>query len=672
MKRLSFLFVFFALAHFQFALSPAYGTDEVGSKMDYVGPFEVSPGLQGRVEFWRLIFTKYGKEDVVFHHRQYPEIIYSVLDFSDYRKRYPSEKTYKKKRKSVVKQEVKRIENALKHLATGRGPRDDFESRVVGLFEGVGLDEKRDFKEAASKRMVRSQTGIKERFRDGIKRSGRYLPAIEKVFAQAGLPPELGRLPLVESSFDYEAYSSAGAAGIWQFTRSTGKRYMRINSAVDERRDPIAATRAAARYLQNSYEKLGKWPLAVTSYNHGLSGVMRAVKNTGSRDLAVIAHTYKSKTFGFASSNFYAEFIAAVLVEKDWQRYFPGLVREEAKTFDAVELSRRASFSSLVKHSGFDKKEFRHWNPALLRRVRNGSVKVPSGVMIYVKYGDGRRFANAIGQGRIVSLQKGTQEYFAQSKPKRMSVPTNSYVVRRGDTVGQIARRFGVSQRSIMHANGIRNARSLRAGQKIKIPYAQTRDPGRTKPTPASGSGSVTYVVRKGDNLSGIAKKHNTSVASIRNLNPRLTQHIYPGQKLKVSSSGSATVIRTAAPAKKPRSAVKEPSTVKASPPSRGGQQYYTVQRGDNLSDIAKRNSLTLASIRRLNPGVDSKIVPGQKLRVSGKEARSIAPDRAYIVQKGDNLSVIAKKLGVGLGDLKRVNPGVGSTIRPGQRLVVP
>ncbi|MCB0346480.1 MAG: LysM peptidoglycan-binding domain-containing protein, partial [Bdellovibrionales bacterium] len=535
MLRLQTLIKFLIFTAIVFPVSSGYCAEEPQRSNDYVGPFEVSAALQGRVEFWRLVFTKYGKEDVVFHHRKYPEIIYSVLDFSDFRSRYPSDRLYQRKRREVVDKEEDRIEAALRHLATGKGPRNDFESRIVGLFDGVGLDDASDFKEAAEPNMVRGQTGIRERFRDGIRRSGRYLPAIEEVFIQAGLPPELGRLPLVESSFDYDAYSSAGAAGIWQFTRSTGKRYMRINSAVDERRDPISATRAAASYLQNAYEKLGKWPLAVTSYNHGLQGVMRAVEQTGSRDLGVIAHTYKGRTFGFASSNFYAEFIAAVLVEREWRKYFPDLQKEEPKRFDAVELKSRASYKSLVTNSGFSEEEFRHWNPALLQRVRSGSVGVPSGVMIYVRKGDGTRFADAIGQGRIVSLQMGTQEFFSQSKPKPMVVPTNTYRVRSGDTVGQIARRFGVSQRSLMHENNIRNPRSLRAGQTLNVPYTQTRDPGRSDAATVLASSSSTYVVQKGDNLSGIASSHGMSLSELRKLNPKLTEFIYPGQKLSVA-----------------------------------------------------------------------------------------------------------------------------------------
>lgn len=625
--------------------------DDTRPTSNFVGPFEVSAGLQGRVEFWRLVFTKYGKEDVVFHHRQYPEIIYSVLDFSDFRARY-SEREYIRKRREVVGKEERRIREALLHLGGGAGPRNDFESRIVGLFEGVGLDDRRDFRAASDTDMIRSQTGIKERFRDGIRRSGRYLPAIEKVFVQAGLPVELGRLPLVESSFDYDAYSSAGAAGIWQFTRSTGSRFLRINSAIDERRDPIAATRAAARYLQNSFEKLGTWPLAITSYNHGLSGVMRAVKETGSRDLSVIVHTYKGRSFGFASSNFYAEFIAALLVEQNWQQYFPDLVKEPPKQFDAVELHRTASYRELVQHSGFDDEEFCHWNPALLSRVRRGAVHVPKGVTLYVRKGHGQSYSQALGGGRIVSLRRATEEYFSQEKPKRLVVVADSYLVRPGDTIGEIARKHGVSQRSIMYANNISDPRSLRAGQRISIPSGQARDPGRSKPL----SSAIVYEVQSGDNLTDIAKAHGTSVAELRMLNPKLSEYIYPGQKIRVE-----------------RAASKAQSAPPEAPPAQSVEKsYYVVRQGDSLYGIAEKNAITLTALRALNPGVDSTILPGQKLVITGGAAAAIEPARTYIVEKGDNLSSIAKKLGISLGELKAANPDAGTLIRPGQRLVVP
>ena len=492
--------------------------------------FEVSPSLQGRVEFWKLVFTKYGRDDAIFHHRSYPEIIYSILDFSDFRKRY-NDRQYKRERSRAVKKEVKTIQNSLLHLSKGKAPRNALERRIVALFENVGANTKKDFQLAARSGQVRSQTGIKERFASGIRRSGRYMHAIESIFKQAGLPPILGRLPLVESSFDYRAYSSVGAAGIWQFTRSTGRSYMRVNRSIDERRDPIKATRAAAKYLKNSYKKLKSWPLAVTSYNHGLSGVMRGVKQTGSRDLGVIVRNYKSKTFGFASSNFYAEFIAAAEVELNSKRYFPGVVKDKPIYFDEVKLGRSYKYKTLLRASGLSEKKFRSLNRAMRKRVLNGITSVPKGFTVKVPKGMGKSFASSLKGARLKSFH-AQNESFSKRKPSSGSAYAgSSYRVRKGDTIGRIARRHGVSQKALMRANKIRDPRKLRSGQKLIIPGGHTKDPGRTK---ASRVAYRTYTVKKGDSLTRIAKKHGASLKDLRRLNPKLKNTIYPGQKIKV------------------------------------------------------------------------------------------------------------------------------------------
>jgi len=237
--------------------------------------FEVPSAMQGRVDFWIAIFTKYGKMHRVFHHREHPHIIYSIIDFSDLERNLEGEALKKRKFKEADA-ELARIRASLSHLASGKSPRDEFESRIVERFKTLPGRATRNYKKAIEKKSLRYQRGIKERFEEGLVRSGRYLPSIERIFAEEGLPVELGRLPLVESSFDYEAYSSVGAAGIWQFMRSTGRRFMRVDSYIDERRDPIIATRAAAKYLKNSYDHFGYWSLALTSYNHGVGGVNKA------------------------------------------------------------------------------------------------------------------------------------------------------------------------------------------------------------------------------------------------------------------------------------------------------------------------------------------------------------------------------------------------------------
>src|SRR5262249_41445199 len=156
------------------------------------------------------------------------------------------------------------------------------------------------------------QGGMRGRFAQGLIRSWTYLPEIERIFANAGLPAELTLLPHIESSFENRALSKVGAAGIWQIMPATGRRYLRVSDAVDERRGFSAPTRAAAKILRENYDMLGPWPLAITAYNHGANGMKQAVATVGTTDFGVIVQRYRGPLFGFASQNFYAEFLAAI------------------------------------------------------------------------------------------------------------------------------------------------------------------------------------------------------------------------------------------------------------------------------------------------------------------------------------------------------------------------
>src|SRR6516165_1452248 len=156
-------------------------------------------------------------------------------------------------------------------------------------------------------------------------------PYAKQIFEKQGIPSEIALLPFVESSFENRALSSAGAAGIWQFTRGTGRLYMNVNKKVDERLDPAKATRAAARLLMENYNALGNWPLAITAYNHGRAGMVRAQNEVGSEITKVISD-YKSPSFGYASMNFYSEFLAAVEVYSNYEQYFGQLTLETPST----------------------------------------------------------------------------------------------------------------------------------------------------------------------------------------------------------------------------------------------------------------------------------------------------------------------------------------------------
>ena len=300
--------------------------------------FAVPPALKHQVDFWRDVFTKYVRRQVVVHDTHRLDRVYSVLDFRHLDEQGLGEAQIELTIEKAVAREKKRIRGVLLRLHR-LGPNANLteeELRIGELFRSDKSPQKFYF--AASKERIRAQWGLRERFAKGITVGHRYFPAMEAIFRQEGVPIELTRLPLVESTFNIHSYSKVGAAGIWQFMPSTGRQFLRIDDAVDERLDPLVATRAAARYLRGNYEQLGTWPLALTGYNHGPDGIAPAVRQLGTTDVVVLIEQYRGRRFGFASRNFYPEFLAALEVERNHRQYFGPLPLGEPRPTDDVEL----------------------------------------------------------------------------------------------------------------------------------------------------------------------------------------------------------------------------------------------------------------------------------------------------------------------------------------------
>ena len=199
---------------------------------------------------------------------------------------------------------------------------------------------------------VRVQQGLSDRFLKGFVRSGRWQEHIRDSLRQAGVPEMLAALPHVESSFNPEARSYVGAAGLWQFTAGTGRRFMRIDSAVDERRDPYRSSEAAARLLKANYGELDSWPLAITAYNHGTGGMRRAIRAVGTDNIETIVRNYDGPAFGFASRNFYVSFLAAEEVERNAEKYFGPVRRDAPERLTTIEVPAYLSASTLEQTLG--------------------------------------------------------------------------------------------------------------------------------------------------------------------------------------------------------------------------------------------------------------------------------------------------------------------------------
>jgi membrane-bound lytic murein transglycosylase D len=278
---------------------------------------------------------------------------------------------------------------------------------------------------------------------------------MQQIFRDSGLPIELTYLPVVESSYDINARSSAGALGMWQFMRTTGRQYMRVDRSIDERRDPIESTRAAASFLKQSYETLGNWPLAITAYNYGPGGMARAVKEMESDNLVDLIREYRHPYWGFPPKNFYAEFLAAVEIGKNVNQYFPELELDSPLSIQEIELKNSSSLVALAKNTGLTRDQLLAWNPALTAQIRS----VPAGYRVKVPVNPNAQPVIEVAQSREV----------ARSQPREQPQVVR-HQVKRGETLFQIARRYGASADRILKMNGMGKTHRLKAGTTLLVP----------------------------------------------------------------------------------------------------------------------------------------------------------------------------------------------------------
>lgn len=334
--------------------------------------FNVPKGMEDRVQFWKDIYTKYSSDQGVLHDSKYVHLIYGSVDFSDITAQTDlTDRQREKARRKRVDDRKKEIAARLKHLselkdAQGLSGED---LRYWEMF--AKIDEPKKFVEAAKKGRLRFQLGQRNQFMNGIYQSGRYLKQMEEIFRREGVPVELTRLPFVESSFNLRARSKVGASGIWQFMRSTGRMYMRIDASADERNDPLRATVAAAKKMRDNYQMLKSWPLAVTAYNHGPAGVKRLTEKMGTTELPELIDVRRGR-FGFASASFYASFLAALDVERNADKHFGAVdVMPELRGAE-VKLVKNRNIKDLLKWFNNDMELAKLLNPHVVDSVWKG------------------------------------------------------------------------------------------------------------------------------------------------------------------------------------------------------------------------------------------------------------------------------------------------------------
>jgi membrane-bound lytic murein transglycosylase D len=554
--------------------------------------FPKPAGLRPQIDFWKRIFAEVSENQVAIHDDVHLDRVYAIVDLPPLPESGLGEGEIRRARRAKVEREVAEIRDALERLHrlgpehASLGARDREIAKLLAADSGA-----RKYREASAR--LRTQTGLRERFRRGLEISRGYLPHLEKIFRDHGVPTELTRLPLIESTFNVKAYSKVGAAGIWQFMPASAKIYgLRIDEAVDERRDPLIAAGGAARYLRKDYEVLGSWPLAVTAYNHGRGGMARAMRELGTDDIVTIVRRYKGRTFGFASRNFYAEFVAALEVDADRDSLFPGLRDEPVLRFDEARLDAYVPFRTLVRACDCSSEELRSLNLSLLSEVTDGKLHVPRGTHLRLPAGKGKAF-------RAEYAKLGSNERFASQRAYWIQ-----HRVASGQSVGAIARRYGTSVSAIQSANGLKNAHRIRVGQVLKIPTGKGRSSSgiAVASRSANRASSVSHRVSQGQTIGAIASRYGTSVPAIQSANGLASAHrIRVGQVLKIPTgegrSGSATAVAS-------RSA------------NRSSYVSHRVSRGQTVASIAKRYGTTVRAIQASNDIDIHRIRPGQVLKI--------------------------------------------------------
>ncbi len=483
--------------------------------------------------------------------------------------------------------------------------------------------------------IVYFQTVARDAFYRYLGRKHKYESLFRETLARHGLPQDLIYLCLVESGFNPKAYSWARASGLWQFIASTGRLYgLDRDWWIDERRDPIKATDAAARFLKDLYKQFGDWELAMAAYNGGPGRVKGTIKKQGTDDFWKMR--LRRQTMDYVPLIY-----AAAIIAKDPERYgFTEVVYEPEMKWDEVTIDHCVSLKDAAAAVGCSVDELKEYNPELLRD--------------YTPPGD---------KGYRLKLPHGSKESFAaayESMPTPQETSWVTHTIRKGETIGTIASKYGVSQYAILESNHLSSRATIIAGKTLIVPVPLDGEKGwqgGTKKREYAAEGSV-YTVRQGDTMWDIARAFGTSVDALRRVNYiERGGRLYVGQRLKIPADASNFKQLNQPPtspsyAAEKSAAASTPQVVMGST----GTKSHKVRVGDSLWEIARKYGTTTANLRRLNNlGRTGRIYPGQVLQV-GTETSSAIDYVIYTVQQGDSLAGIAKQFGISISTILSLN----------------
>lgn len=529
-----------------------------------------------------MVFRAWSTDQLVFHDRDHPARVYSVITSQHSCNRSRSARS--------VEAERERIEEMLRTLArkaTWKEPGwTPEELEYLELFPERDAD---DIARAAGR--VRCQTGNRDRFQEALKRFGRYRNNILEVLREHNLSEDILYLPFVESAYNPQAYSRAGAAGLWQIMPATARTLgLQLDATLDERFDPWRATWAAAKYLRHSTDVLTKVameidpliqpthvnPFVITSYNYGVSGMARAIRSVGP-DYMEVLDQYRSGSFQTAVRNFYASFLAARYVARSAEKYFGPIETDGETRVTQMVLKRPTSVDRVTEVFDIPRDMVERLNPALTRFVWKGWRLIPEGYTL-----------NLPGRSGGWDAHIAKLESLPAEDPQ---LSGRQYVVQRGDTACQIASAFDVQCKDLIQLNGLGRRAMIRVGQTLDIP-------GAPKPTASQRVAAEEdgyYTVRRGDTACEIARSFGVNCRELvraNDLGSRAIIHI--GQKLRIP--GMKQVASTD-----------------------GGR--YKVRAGDTPCGIAQAFKVNCQALIRANGlGSQEIINVGQTLQIPGRK----------------------------------------------------
>jgi membrane-bound lytic murein transglycosylase D len=647
--------------------------------------FPVPPEIQGNVDFWRNVYAKWGRGQVAIHDDEYLDVVYEVVNLLG-----TNPDGYTPDQQALIRGHVSSWQGRLRSMqdkvAHGGALSPDeaaLRDRLVasgGTRAIYGADER-----------VRPQRGLRERFRRGVEVSGRYEDRFREVFRSAGLPEDLAFLPHVESSYQLNARSTAGATGVWQFMPATGRSYMHVGSAVDERLDPVVSAKAAARYLGEAHSRLGTWPLAITSYNHGVGGMARAKSEHGT-NFGRIVRQYQGPAFKFASRNYYAEFLAAREIASHPDKYYPGIVLQPPMTEERIVLQTSTPASQVAGRYGVSLDRLAAVNLAWLASARSGQATLPAGHTVWLPAGSAKSVAGQPSGASPTIIET----FDAPVRPRR---PSSLVLVDPDEFPVQTLTKTAVTPPTAPPVAPVQPAKPA-----IPAPAMLAKADRRIAPAlPAIDDEAFDAALARIEQTekAGTGTEHMSGVAEDQKTGKAGSAKVDKASMAKNEKSGKAGSVKDdkavaaknekngktgptkddkAALAKNEKSgkagSVKGDKAV-AAKNEKNGKAGPTKDDKAALAKIGKPGSAkddkkALAKVEKTDRG--GKAGAAAKEDQSGKTAKAATKaSREHVVQANETLFRVAARYDLSVEQLRRMNgvSGKDNSIRPGQRLRV-